>query len=65
MNTITSHKNNEALALKHIEYVLDKAFSFFQPILIELISRIKSVNINRTDTEISVQLSFNNDYSQN
>ena len=65
MNSITSQKNNEVLTLKHKEYVLDKIFSFCQPILIELISRIKTVNINRTNTEISVQLSLNNDYSQN
>jgi len=65
MNSITSQKNNEVLTLKRKEYVLDKIFSLCQSILIELISRIKTVNINRTNTEISVQLSFNNDYSQN
>ena len=65
MNTIISHKNNETLTLKHKEHVLDKIVSCCQPILIALISRINTVNINRTNTKISVQLSFNNDYSQN
>lgn len=65
MNSITTTRVNVITEKnQHKEWVLEKTLSFLQPIIMELMSRISSIDINRSNTSTSVHLSFSNDYSQ-
>ncbi len=66
MNSITTTTQANIIIEKnhHKEWVLEKTLSFLQPIVMELMSRISSIDINRSNTSTSVHLSFCNDYSQ-
>lgn len=66
MNNITTNVQASNIATKnqHNEWVLEKVLSFLQSIIIEFMSRITSIDINRSEMNTSVHLSFSNDYSQ-
>lgn len=66
MNNITTNVQESNIATKnqHNEWVLEKVLSFLQSIIIEFMSRITSIDINRSEMNTSVHLSFSNDYSQ-
>ena len=66
MNNIITNVQASNIATKnqHNEWVLEKVLSFLQSIIIEFMSRITSIDINRSEMNTSVHLSFSNDYSQ-
>ncbi len=61
MNNLATNPNTSLKAIKDNEK-LEKVLAFLQPIAMGFISRVMSIDINRTDDRSSIHLSFSDEY---